>query len=208
MKETRTIKAEFKSKDEDGNKIVGYAAKFNSYSEEMWGFREKIEPGAFGKNLPTADVRALFNHDPNMVIARNKSNTLTLVEDEIGLRFEADLPDTQWAKDLKVSMQRGDIDQCSFGFRTIGDKWEIIDGKDVRTLTEVELFDVSVVTYPAYPETESQVRSLYEEKRSQLHENIPAPRKPEDDKSQDWLDLKLKNLDRLEKLHNLKGDNQ
>lgn len=219
MKEYRTIKTRL-SEDSEQRKITGYAAKFDSYSEDLGGFREKIMPGAFAKRLPNADVRALFNHDPNMVLGRNKSGTLDLIEDEVGLRFEVDIPDTQWAKDLRTSMLRGDIDQCSFGFYCKEDRWEVIDGKDVRTLVDVDIFDVSVVTYPAYPETESQVRSLYESKRSELHpeDNQPFGAADENTVSTEstvttesrskWIDAKLRSLDRIAKLHNFKEANK
>jgi uncharacterized protein len=147
--------------DEDSTpKITGYAAVFNELSENLGGFREQIAPGAFSRTLQTADVRALWNHDPNFVLGRNKSGTLRLEEDERGLRIEITPPDTQWARDLITSMKRGDVDQMSFGFRTVKDDWESRGKENIRTLKEVELFDVSIVTYPAYPQTSVQARSL------------------------------------------------
>lgn len=140
--------------------IRGYAAVFDQLSEELGGFREKIQRGAFAANLAGADVRALFNHDPNLVLGRTKSGTLRLQEDIHGLRIEIDPPDTQAARDLMTSMQRGDIDQMSFGFQVIRDHWETDpEGKVTRTLLDVRLFDVSPVTYPAYPQTQVGVRS-------------------------------------------------
>jgi HK97 family phage prohead protease len=151
-------------------KIEGYAAVFNQPSEiisDMFGsFREYVAPGAFTKTLKDgADVRALLNHDPNFVLGRSKSGTLRLWEDSRGLGYEATPPDTQWARDLLEVMRRGDIDQSSFGFRTVRDRWGVgkTDGGDEvdeRTLLELQLFDVSPVTYPAYPQTTSDVRSL------------------------------------------------
>ncbi len=149
-------------------KIRGYAAVFNRLSEVIadflgLGYRERIQPGAFTKTIQTADVRALVNHDPSFVLGRNKSGTLSLKEDEHGLAVVIDPPDTQWARDLMVSLQRGDVDQMSFGFRIIRDDWEkrSESGKtlDVHVVKEVALFDVSVVTYPAYRETEAAVRA-------------------------------------------------
>lgn len=148
--------------DNNAPKITGYAAVFNELSEDLGGFREKIAPGAFTKTLQTADVRALWNHDPNFVLGRNRSGTLSLQEDERGLRIEITPPETQWAKDLITSMKRGDVDQMSFGFRTVLDDWETKDKENIRILKEVELFDVSIVTYPAYPQTSVQARSLTE----------------------------------------------
>lgn len=139
--------------------LVGYAAVFDELSEEMWGFQERIAPGAFAKSLG-GDVRALFNHDPNLILGRTRSKTLRIKEDQRGLLVEIDPPDTQLARDLVVSMRRGDVDQMSFGFRTKKDSWDEVNGKVIRTLIDVELFDVSPVTFPAYPQTDIAVRSL------------------------------------------------
>ena len=141
-------------------KMSGHAAMFDSLSEDLGGFRERIAGGAFAKTLQSADIRALFNHDSNIVLGRNKAGTLRLREDLTGLAIEIDPPDTQAARDLMVSMKRGDINQMSFGFRTIADKWAKLDGEWIRTLLEVDLFDVSPVTYPAYPATAVAVRGL------------------------------------------------
>ena len=146
--------------------IVGYAAIFNTLSEDLGGFREKIDPGAFKKTIKSDDIRALKNHNADYVIARSKSGTLALVEDKHGLKIDADPPDAQWAKDLMTSIDRGDIDQMSFGFRTISDKWETKDEEEIRTLLEVKLFDVSTVTFPAYPDTEVGLRSLEEYRKT------------------------------------------
>ena len=146
----------------DGEKctLEGYAAVFNSLSEDLGGFREKIAPGCFTRACKEADVRALWNHDANNVLGRTKSGTLTLTEDAHGLKIRCNPPDAQWARDLMSSIDRGDVDQMSFGFRTITDEWNMVDGQDVRTLTDVELFDVSPVTFPAYTNTQVALRSL------------------------------------------------
>lgn len=150
------------SADDMPPKMFGHAAMFDSLSEDLGGFRERIAAGAFAKTLQSADIRALFNHDSNIVLGRNKSGTLRLKEDITGLAIEIDPPDTQAARDLMVSMKRGDINQMSFGFRTVSDKWAKLDGAWVRTLLEVELFDVSPVTYPAYLATDIAIRSMQE----------------------------------------------
>ncbi len=151
------------AESEDGrSKIVGYAAVFNQLSEPLAGrFREQIRPGAFKRSIKNGDVRALWNHDPNYVLGRTKSGTLRLEEDDRGLKIEIDPPDTQWARDLMVSIQRGDVDQMSFGFRVLKDEWDRReDGTIIRTLIDVELFDVSPVTFPAYPQTSVAVRDM------------------------------------------------
>lgn len=150
---------------EDGPpKIGGYAARFNKYSEDFGGFREKIKPGAFKEALGKSDVRALFNHDPNFVLGRQKAGTLDLKEDSKGLWMEVELPDTQFARDLMHSIDRGDITQQSFGFTLAegGATWKRHkEYGEVRTIEKVEqLYDVSPVTYPAYPETDVALRSL------------------------------------------------
>ena len=96
--------------------IVGYAATFNQSAEIGGYFTEVIAPGAFADAIAKDDVRAVFNHDENLVLGRTKSGTLRLFEDAIGLRYEIDPPDTQTARDLIESMRRGDISQSSFAF--------------------------------------------------------------------------------------------
>ena len=158
-KEIRTVPAEFRVSD-DG-KITGYAIVFNQWSDDIGGFREIVRPGAVTKTIKETDIRATFNHDSNYVLGRNRSNTLVLREDKKGLSIEIDPPDTQWANDLKTSMRRGDIDQMSFKFGTIKDDWDSSDRKNItRELLEIKLADVSVVTFPAYPQTSAQVRSM------------------------------------------------
>lgn len=145
-----------------GKKIAGYAAIFSSLSENLGGFREKIAPGAFKDSIANGDdVRALIDHNPSLVLGRTKAGTLRLGEDSRGLHYEVDPPDTQYARDLAESLRRGDIDQSSFGFQTIEDEWGKDEkGQPIRTLTAVRLFDVSVVTFPAYTATSVGLRAL------------------------------------------------
>lgn len=145
----------------DGMSFSGYAAVFNSESELLGSFRETIAPGAFGKSLRSRNnVRMLLNHNPEKVLGSTRAKTLRLSEDSTGLLAEADLPPTTVGRDLSISMQRGDIDSMSFGFTVPrgGDKWNE-DGSR-RELREVRLIEVSVVTFPAYPQTSAQVRSV------------------------------------------------
>lgn len=160
--ERRTLQSEFRVEQrEDGKKLIrGHAAVFNSETDLGW-FRERIAPGAFSESIGKDDVRALFNHDENFILGRNKAGTLTMREDEQGLYVEIDPPDTQVARDLVTSIERGDISQMSFGFQTIKDSWETEENaaKDLRTLEKVKLWDVSPVTFPAYQGTDVAVRS-------------------------------------------------
>jgi HK97 family phage prohead protease len=137
--------------------IRGYAALFDSWSEDLGWFREKIRPGAFVKTIQEADIRALWNHDPNYVLGRNRSETLMLREDEQGLAVDITPPDTQWARDLMTSMKRQDINQMSFAFQAVRDEWNHDSDPLERTLVECSLFDVAVVTYPAYTSTSGAV---------------------------------------------------
>lgn len=149
----------------EGNRLLatGYAARFDALSQNLGGFVERIAPGAFAKTLQEADVRALFNHDPNMVLGRNKSGTLRMEEDSNGLAYEIDLPDTTLGRDVATLLERGDISGSSFGFRVIADDWaETRSGFPLRTLKEVALRDVGPVTYPAYVDSSSALRSFAE----------------------------------------------
>ena len=158
--------------------ITGYAAVFDSETViggREWGFREKIAKGAFTEAIQTSDVRALFNHDEEYVLGRVKSGTLRLMEDERGLKVEIDPPDTQDARDLIKRMQRGDIDQMSFAFTMEGgaQTWDETGDMPLRTINKVgELLDVSVVTYPAYPETEAAARSLAAVRKERQRQNF------------------------------------
>ncbi len=144
----------------EAERIVGHAAVFETIGDGGW-FREKVAPGAFSKSIGQDDIRALFNHDPNYVLGRNKAGTLTLREDEKGLWIEVDPPDTQFARDLKTSITRGDITQMSFGFEIINEERQKGTDKepDLFTLREVKLWDVSPVTFPFYAQTDVSVHS-------------------------------------------------
>ncbi len=143
--------------------IEGHAAIFDSLSQDLgiiFPFKEKIRAGAFKTSLEQDDVRALWNHDPNYVLGRNKAGTLELKETSKGLLVRIHPPDTQWARDLAESIKRGDVSQMSFGFICEEDTWTVEGGEDVRTLERVKLFDVSPVTFPAYLDTDIGVRSV------------------------------------------------
>ncbi len=139
-------------------KIGGYAAVFNTKTDICGCFIEVLAPGCFAKTLKTSDVRALFNHDRNFVLGRQASKTLELSEDDKGLSFEATPPDASWARDLAVSIGRGDINECSFAFISRKEQWDETGDLPVRTILEADLYDVSVVTIPAYPDTSASLR--------------------------------------------------
>lgn len=159
-KETRLGTVEIRS-DDGENRISGYAATFNTLSENLGGFREQIREGAFDKVL-TNDVRALFNHSPSLILGRTTAGTLHLETDTTGLRYRIDPPDTQYARDLQKSIERGDVTQSSFAFRVDDDDWqEDEDGRLIRTINTVKrLYDISPVTYPAYPDTSVALRRM------------------------------------------------
>ncbi len=151
---------------EDGAKtIVGYAAVFDKLSQDLGGFVEKIDQKAFKRCLERGcDVRGLKNHDPAMLLGRMKSGTLRLDTDEVGLKYEIDVPETQTGRDTVTEIERGDMDGSSFSFTTEdedGDEWDDTTEPPTRTLRNVrDLFDVGPVTYPAYLDTEVNTRSL------------------------------------------------
>lgn len=149
--------------------VTGYAAVFNSPTLLWEGLEEKISPGAFSRALSNSDVRCLFDHDWGKVLGRSKSGTLHLEEDDHGLKFEVELPNTTVAKDLIESMKRGDINQCSFGFIPTEETWDYNCDPVLRTVNEVELFEVSIVSLPAYQDTEASLaRSSQEMKEDFL----------------------------------------
>lgn len=165
--ETRVAHIELRE-DSDTPKIVGHAAVFNKLSLNLGGFRETIEPGAFENAIGESDIRSLFNHDPNFILGRSP-DTLSVREDKVGLFTETTPPDTQTVRDMVLEpMRRGDLTQMSFAFRIDkgGDDWfEDDDGRLVRTIKKggvKELFDISPVTYPAYPDTDVAVRSIHD----------------------------------------------
>lgn len=163
--------------------IHGVAAVVESLSEELWGFREKIAPGAFDAALGRSDVRGLFNHDPNMILGREKAGTMRLWVDTSGLRYEIpELPESR--ADVAEAIQRGDVDGNSFAFTVERDEWEYHDdGRATRTILEFgELFDVGPVTYPAYPATKVSARALeMRDARPEPVEPPPTPAPPADD---------------------------
>ena len=170
--EVRTIQVTELRASTENRTLAGYAAVFNEFSENMGGFFEVIEPGAFDDVLGE-DVRCLYNHDANFVLGRTASNTLTLSVDEKGLKYVCQLPDTQQARDLIQSVERGDVNQCSFKFQVKDQDWYDDDQRGwVRSISKVlHLYDVGPVTFPAYHTTEATVRSFEEARSSKAGDN-------------------------------------
>lgn len=145
--------------DDDSHVVSGHASVFDSPTDIGNMFQEKIAPGAFSKTLAeNDDIRCLFNHNWDNILGRTKAGTLSLNEDEQGLAFEVVLPGTSVGRDLAVSMSRGDVNQCSFGFIPTVEEWDYTDPDyPIRTINEVELYEVSIVTIPAYNDAEAQL---------------------------------------------------
>lgn len=165
-KERRGIAKEIRAVGDEGKCIIsGYAAVFESNSENLGGFIEEIAPGAFD-NANFEECRALFNHDNNYVMASVKGGTLKLEVDERGLRYEFEVPESGFFYDTVYNpIMRGDIDQSSFAFtldyEQKGDHWENQDGTVKRTILAIDqVFDISPVTYPAYQDTSVSARAL------------------------------------------------
>lgn len=153
-------------KQSEGFTVRGYAAVFNQLSLDLGGFREQIDPTAFDEVLETnPDVHFVWDHDTRYVGARTKNGTLRLSSDNTGLGFEAQVGNYAWARDLRIALERGDIDQGSFAFSIAdgGDEWEVAEDESVlRTIRKVGgLYDVTVTAQGAYPQTSvAAVRSL------------------------------------------------
>jgi HK97 family phage prohead protease len=167
MKEIRHLnlgEVELRNEEMESDKLMvsGYAARFNSITELYDGLQEQIATGAFSSSIG-GDIRALWDHDTRLVLGRTKNNTLKLSEDSIGLRFDLEINDTTFGKDTYKLIKRGDISGVSFGFRVKDEEWKRLDKDTVlRTIKDVELFEISPVTFPAYRDTEVYARSIQE----------------------------------------------
>lgn len=153
--------------------LTGYAAVFNRNSQNLGGFVEQVDPGAFTQTLRDGgNVMARGNHDDAHLLGTTGAGTLVLEVDEIGLRYTVDLPDTTAGRDFKVLAERGDVRFSSFAFRTLDDAWSQTEqGFPLRTLRSVQLVDVAPVNSPAYLDTSVGLRSLAEHQTTE----VPAP---------------------------------
>ena len=158
-----TGKLECRQQEEDQERVItGYAAVFEQWSKPIWWFKEQIARGAFD-NCDFNNCIACYNHDDAALLARFSSGTLKLDVDEVGLRFEFAVPNTTLGNDVYELVKRGDVSQCSFEFKVESEAWKYAesgDELDERTITAIsELWDVSLVTYPAYEGTSVDARS-------------------------------------------------
>mgnify|MGYP003134056609 FL=1 len=164
--EKRIYNLETRVETTENNKdvVVGYGSVFNSRSENLGGFFEFISPTAItDETIKNSDVRALINHNPDLILARSKfgEGNLNLSIDETGLKYSYELPDTTYGRDLGVNLKNGNISQSSFAFTIAegGDSWTTDEnGNDIRTINKIDrLFDISSVTYPAYSAASSDL---------------------------------------------------
>jgi hypothetical protein len=152
-------RAEFRAGENGKPQVFGYALKWGVPYDMGW-FTEIIDRNALdGADL--SDVRVLFNHDPSIILGRTKANTAQIGQDDTGLWYLAELPDSPNGQNVRVSLERGDVDQSSWAFYLDTDKWETVNGRDFRTILRVRsVVDTSAVTYPANPDTSAAKRSL------------------------------------------------
>lgn len=150
----------------DGNggsmKLRGRGVPYNEWSEDVGGFRERFAPGSLRQTLADEDIRAIYNHESSQIIGRKSSGTARFTEEEDGVWYEADPPDASWARDMLVSIRRGDVRENSFQFwveRREDQAWEERDGIMWRTIHRARLREMGPQTFPAYPSSSVQVRS-------------------------------------------------
>lgn len=169
--ELRSLKGSVTAQE---GKLVGYGAVFNSRSQDLGGFVEVISPGAFNRTLSHGgDIVVTFNHDPNRLLGRSSSGTAKVFVDEVGLRYEVDVPDTHLGAEVLELAKRGDLQGSSFTFSATasGSSWDTDeDGTRVRTLNEVKLYELGPVVSPAYLDTSVAVRSLEEWAAAEVEE--------------------------------------
>lgn len=190
--------------------ISGYAAVFGELSvviDDFWSqFRERIDPGAFAASIANDDQRALWNHNSDFPIGRKKNNSLRLWEDDHGLGFEITPPSTQLAADFVETIRAGYVDGMSFGFSVLDEEWDEDEmGQTIRTLKKIKLYEVSPCTFPAYPQSEAQVRAALGGRGLGDKPEIPArfrrtAGKVDETQAQALLAIRRRRLELLERL--------
>jgi hypothetical protein len=171
---TDGIELRFAQSEADAKTTTGYAVLFNHETDIGGYFREKFSPGAFTKSLVDRDVVALHSHDGGRPLGRRSRDTLRLTEDQKGLGFENDLPDTQDGRDLAISIERGDIEGMSFRFRALKEEWDETQDPPLRTVVEAELYEITYTAFPAYADTEVGLRSLEHARHERREHNQVA----------------------------------
>ena len=162
LRQLRSVETKFETREDDDKfRIEGYFAVFNSNYEIAPGMSESVAPGAFSRTLQGGDIRALINHDTTFVLGRTKAHTLELHEDARGLWGSIAInPNDSDAMNLYERVKRGDIDQCSFGFMIVSEESDFREDGSVHwTIKDVDLFEVSACTVPAYEETSLSART-------------------------------------------------
>lgn len=179
--ERRMIRAAASVDLSEDRRIRGYAIVFDAVSVDLGGFYERIKPEAVDRTLREAlDVRALVDHDSSKILGRTTAGTLALRKDRTGLRVEIDPDnDISYARDILKSVSRGDVTGMSFAFRTLEDAWHMEDGTPHRDVLDMRISEVSIVTFPAYPDTDVKVaqRSLQAFQQAQTGSRIEWLRK-------------------------------
>ena len=176
--------------EDEQDVIVGYALKFNRWSEDLGGFKEIIDPQAL-TGADMSDVRALIDHTSTNIIGRTTAGSLQLEVDDIGLKFRCKLPNTTYARDLMENIKNGNINQCSFAFTVEDEEFDFDESTGIfqRSIKKIrQLFDVSVVTYPAYKDTDvaPALRSI-----DRIKEEAEEQRKKQDEVERQKLKMKI-----------------
>jgi HK97 family phage prohead protease len=190
-----TVELRAADTDSESRTVSGYAAVFNQWTEIGTWFREMIQPGSFANAISRSDIRALYNHNPDHLLARTTSGTLKVREDERGLFFEFDMPESR--QDLYDLIKRGDLSQCSFAFTVAKEEWRYNkdDDREERVITEFDqIYDVGPVVYPAYQSTSISARA--QDKLNELREQR------QEEKEDDDLEYKVAS-EQLELEHDL-----
>lgn len=184
----RTTATEFVTR-EDGERptIEGYFSVFNSIYEIAPGMTESVAPGAFSRSLAGGDIRALVNHDTTLVLGRTKAHTLELKEDERGLWGKVYVnPNDVDAMNLYERVKRGDVDQCSFGFEIVSEETDFRDDGSIHwTINDVNLFEVSACTFPAYEQTNINARAA--ERDDLVKRSVDAWKEKQKEVIKKWL---------------------
>ena len=176
-KRSLVLPVEQRASDDGKTTVAGYAAVFGDVADIGGYFREVLAHGAFTQTLKTADVRAYFDHDRGRFLGRSTAGTLRLKEDSKGLAVEIDLPDTSDGRDVRTLIERGDISGMSFGFIVTRQEWDETGEVPLRTIHEVDLIEVSIVSEPAYSGTSIALRSLDDARNERRQTNFNAAAK-------------------------------